>query len=651
MATLRWWRESWYRCCMSSPLLVCRDSIQSPCRSRSLGADRPCKALRRPRGVAAIYRLWPRRSGVLTRGSACSGRFALICLVFHTVLGLSPRVDAAQSASPPAPDAAMHIFNQARQALDDWSAEGLETEAVAASAVTLRSAAGVAGRGVCVEGGADCVGRALREAMAEAERRLLRERDALRDERRSELGSHLALELELSGPWTPHEPASLDEASLEISPGVEGVGVRLGGDRSARFPLFMLEAAMGPAGAYRSLLAEVGGDATLALRPLEELRAEGLALYRFEVRHLAQLRPEGPPEFLHRGAVVVERRELNAGSLRRWASALTGHLLGRLEPTRAGASLRGVLHPSAANEGEPAGAATRGLVAFALSEAAGSGLLDESTAGEARRGAGLLLEELAALHRETAVAERPAVAALAWMAASRLDGLEEEALGGLLSSARGTLDVAAQAAGAVDEAERAVVAQALAERARAGEVQPAAAEAFLRGIYERTPADRLVTHAPWLAWAELRLAGEDDRVAAGVALRQLRDLVWAHQLSAQDTGYAGRDLEGGIVFTASATPLPTWQSARAVAMLATMLGDARLTPAEERGREIVRVLGSLRFLRQLTVDEWSGRLHERRAQAAGGVRAALWDQRLPAEASAMSLLAVVEFLKSLERMR
>ncbi len=82
--------------------------------------------------------------------------------------------------------------------------------------------------------------------------------------------------------------------------------------------------------------------------------------------------------------------------------------------------------------------------------------------------------------------------------------------------------------------------------------------------------------------------------------------------------------------------------------MATMMGDARLTDAEEELREITRVLASLRFLRQLAADEdvvWASAAPR---EAMWGVRAALWDQRQTPEATAMTLLAICETLDSLD---
>jgi hypothetical protein len=185
------------------------------------------------------------------------------------------------------------------------------------------------------------------------------------------------------------------------------------------------------------------------------------------------------------------------------------------------------------------------------------------------------------------------------------------------------------------------------------------AESAVRRVYRDTPEGELVSQMPWLGWAELRLAslkGQDD-VPAAVSLRQMRKLVWEHQIgpldeSATEQKGGGLDLVGGIVFAAhapGAPARPTWQAARPLAFLATMLGEPRLTGPAERNLELARLLAGLRFVRQLEADDTTAWMYPNRSRSLGGVRAAPWDQRMPLDASAMSLLFVCETLKYLEQ--
>src|SRR5207247_1603585 len=98
-------------------------------------------------------------------------------------------------------------------------------------------------------------------------------------------------------------------------------------------------------------------------------------------------------------------------------------------------------------------------------------------------------------------------------------------------------------------------------------------------------------------------------------------------------------------------PLPTWNAARPLAMLATMLGDSRLTSQDERPGEVVRTVEGLRFVRQLVVDEPVTFMFKGPAKRTlGGVRAAPWDIRMPPDATSLSLLTVCEALRSFDAM-
>lgn len=63
-------------------------------------------------------------------------------------------------------------------------------------------------------------------------------------------------------------------------------------------------------------------------------------------------------------------------------------------------------------------------------------------------------------------------------------------------------------------------------------------------------------------------------------------------------------MAGGIVFTTAALPYPTWHTARPASFLAAMLGHPRLTDASERPRQTASLMANLRFLRQLSADEY-----------------------------------------------
>jgi len=201
----------------------------------------------------------------------------------------------------------------------------------------------------------------------------------------------------------------------------------------------------------------------------------------------------------------------------------------------------------------------------------------------------------------------------------------------------------------VPDEQRPVVAFALSRRAVERWPGPPAstdAAAALEKVLARTEPGRLASRMPWLGWGELCLPA--PAIPAAPALREFRDRVYEHQLRAEAMDADHEDLSGGIVFTASRSPLPTCQTARVAAFLASAAGDARLTDPAERIKEIARLAATLRFLRQLTADDACGFMYADPDRARGGVRVALWDQRQPLDATALTLIAACETLRAME---
>ena len=177
------------------------------------------------------------------------------------------------------------------------------------------------------------------------------------------------------------------------------------------------------------------------------------------------------------------------------------------------------------------------------------------------------------------------------------------------------------------------------------------ARAAVRSLLRETQPGMLIGLTPWVGWAELALLDEGEPVPSSIALREMRDLLWRHQVTFADAGEDSPDFVGGIVFTASRSPLPNWQAARPLALVATMLADPRLTDEREVGAELARLSLSLRFLLQLTVDDALMHMFRVRERAYGGVRTSPWDQRLQFDASVMTLLAIDETLRASETLR
>ena len=156
---------------------------------------------------------------------------------------------------------------------------------------------------------------------------------------------------------------------------------------------------------------------------------------------------------------------------------------------------------------------------------------------------------------------------------------------------------------------------------------------------------------PWVFLADRAASGGEIDPLHAAKYKEFRELAFQLVLHAQDAGEEGRDLVGGLVLAGGGrASLPSAQSARIVAGLAAMLNDPSVTPPQERTRELVRLLPCVRFLRQLAAGPQTSPLLKEGARTTWGIRSAVWDPRMPGEASALTLMAVSETLRALDAM-
>lgn len=491
------------------------------------------------------------------------------------------------------------------------------------------------------------------------------------------------LTVELAGrPSAIEGERGLADVALAIRPGLDAVAVRAGNASAVIFPDAGLAGAMLPTDMVVMALREAM-DGRLPVGVADEPgawdRYAGVAVrqgeaivYRAPVTVLAQPVDAEAPVVVHRGGRVVGMAELTPDALERWAGDMVEHLQRRrysgLEPY----GLRGTLD---ALKGEPNAPLdtpfNQALAAHALMRYGTSNWAPEGTASRARTGGVVLLRQLAIVTpvRIDAMAELGDRAPLepepwgsvasAAMVLIALESLENEAFENYpeLAAMRERCAAVVRAAvslsitgSAVFDAGVPVTAYALVARSMvalgssgiAGSDDTQIGRAAARAIVARVEPEVLVPQMPWL----LSALGETEELTGADALRRMRELVWEHQLEGPAVEGDNRDLAGGIVFTRGGAPLPTWQTARAAAAMGTMLLDPRLTPADQRTGEFLNLLKTLRFLRQLTVDDSLGHLLADPDLAAGGVRAALWDQRQPSVATSLTLMAVCDALNT-----
>lgn len=566
-------------------------------------------------------------------------------------------VAAKLDLAPPAPADAIKAYNLVEGWVRAWQVPALAQlqglENMGAAAVTLRLEHAVVGRGVSFRTGLPGLMEAASLALDQAYARMPVAKDATAMQQARVQAAALSISVELAGPMIPIAPALFLDVDAALEPGLDGLCVTLGKKTAGVFPAAMLSMNVLPAAALASAISQASGDPTLAVptdpkgQPGILTKTIGASFFRFRVVHIAQVGKAGAPTFLTRGGKLIDRSMLGVAGLRTFAHDLAANLLRRVEVTDGRTMLSGTPVPF---QGRTEGTSTAALDAAMVSQA-----LARYRAQAHDSAVGDIPERL--LEGVADTAADSALSAAAWTIAAHTPGMA-------LVAPDAAVNIAAVVATAFDadtgwlpdipESARATIAQALALEAADTalsatdrEVRHARALAAVQSLYKDTPPARLVSHLPWLGYAQLLLTEDSKEVAAAPALRDLREQVWKHQLTLDDAGPDAADLVGGIVFTSARNPLPTWLSVRPVLFLARMARDERLTSTGEALREIPNLLNAVRFLRQLALDEPSSYAATNPDLTMNGVRASLWDQHQPAEATAMTLETVCELLDTL----
>ncbi len=568
------------------------------------------------------------------------------------------RLATAQPLAGPAPTDAMAAWHTVQGWLHEWGAPddatSIDPPGITGACVTIRLDNLVLARAQEFSEDGLALYRAAREAIAQARARAPVQRADDVDDRLRMLVPSLALDVQFAGALIPLLGDSFDEAALTVGPGLDGVAARAGDRLRGHFPATMLAQNATPSSALVVVAADALSEAVnLPGRDVKALREHrSLVLYRFPTLHLAQIAPSREPEFLTRGARVIPPTDITRSSLVEFALHLAQNLSSRVDEQ---GRLSGPYEPWSDSVSTPlASLAEQGLTAFALARHAASPTTNAANALLSARAAWSLIDGMGGVENWE-IDPTGAAGFLIALEAARprptfIDPArapaDEVKWGAIKSISNSFLNGAWQ--GELSPAARALItfASARVTNHNAELLTPEKAEAMLRSLLVETPPAQLVSLTPWLVWAELSLAPADASIPSTTALQEMRALVWKHQVSLSDTATIAPDLLGGIVFTSGPTPLPTWQTARPLPALASMLADARLTSAEDRPSEFAKLLLSLRFLRQLSADDRVVHLFRNPARARWGVREALWNHRQPADATALALLSVLETLRA-----
>ncbi len=396
-------------------------------------------------------------------------------------------------------------------------------------------------------------------------------------------------------------------------------------------------------------------------------RPDGVKLFRFQTHHLARPVSDMRPTVLIRGNADLPRFALSDHALESLGDRLVEHLFARLTSD---GQVRGTYHPTSGRfEPQIAPDDQAALVCFALMRhsrylhsARPGDLASEIFVERSLR----VVTRLGLKSLEAGDAADPRVLALVLLAlvetpAGEGDKDLRDRLGARLVSLVKARGSGAGGQAPPSDASAALMTAALGSwyaqtrQAALGEVVWAQLQHLWGG--QRPPN---LSALPWLALTD-ELAGgvlaeADPTGKRAEALAQRRDRVaqvigrLCQRQVIEHPVLGPDDVLGGFVLTpgpAGSPPNPDWRNAQPLMLIAIALRDPAATQDRDKLGWLLTCGYAARFTGQLMMDEVNSYYVRDRSAALGGVRMALWDNRLALAPSAMSLLAVTELQQTL----
>lgn len=414
-------------------------------------------------------------------------------------------------------------------------------------------------------------------------------------------------------------------------------------------------------------------------------RPGGLPLARFEVIHMVRVEDDQPPLRLVRGNVPLPPTDVTGQTLAEMAQQMLQFLLRR---QTADGDFLGAYHPTS-DQFEPARAPVEEVALAAYVLARRADMIDDAQGqapGRIHTAAQNALRFLNLRYTPSNAPDEPAAQALTLLAIMAMDDgidrqIERDVLGQRLAArftdSRGKAADAAQPEAAPRQA---LLALALAVFASQPDAPPAAGQAARQAaadLIQRIDAAHIVAALPWYAMAlqaasclpaegepardgDAVISPADVRRRLGALLEQLRPL----QIAA-DASMDLDDVVGGFDLLAAAepasrigqaAPVADWRTANILALMAL---DLRAAATEEAAvenpehrqtlvRQVVDCGRAARFLHQLMFTSQNAYYVRSLPDVLGGIRPALWDNRLTTAPTAMTLLAVTELQQALD---
>lgn len=644
--------------------------------------------------ATGLFRMW--RSGNIRRARALprgirAGLIALGVSLALTIAGparAQPDAPGPAQHAPAPPVSELHA-RTAHQLVELWAASGevagdealpMPVEDLVGVRVTLRRDGITYGAGEAVrsdfEGSADLVPllqQAAREAFARVAKRL---GDAHRQ----------ALESGTDPAEVPQvEPADVLatlQVDVQVGHGLEQV--YLPGNRSAAavFGSFapdyhglLMPGDAGPAVVWpatalarniqpRSQLTQLLGDQGYAHNALARIgRRDGPALHRFHVLHVVRPEPAMPTMQLVRGQVILPPRPIGAATIGEIASRLADHLERRFV---ADGQVRGTYHPTS-DQFDPdiASDEDAALACYALIQRSRY-LASQGRPKAASALAERVLDTLLPLARrqvEAGPEMNAGAGALALMSlvdhpqAGRYQDLRQELtlrLFALRHSQGGFRTSSAEVAEPVTQATQALILAALASRwdqTRDDNLAELLVEEQKRlwdGLVQRPDVAAL----PWALLAQRRSGGLEGENSFAAEIAVVTQGLAEQQVTATpEMGPA--DVVGGFQLGQSlpdGPPNPDWRTAPVLALVAGSLRESAVREGEDVLGWLMTAGRAARFLGQLMMDEPGCYYVRTSADSVGGLRLALYDNRLAVAPQAMGLLAMTEMQQALDEL-
>ena len=414
--------------------------------------------------------------------------------------------------------------------------------------------------------------------------------------------------------------------------------------------------------------------------------ADGVPLYRFAVLHLVRPRVDQPVLRLTRGGQLLPVRFVDRATLSNMADRVGQHLFGRFigqGRVRGGyRPSRGIYQPELADDVEAALAsyALVRLVERHRRDGEVDGIFDAyvTVAADVVQTVTQRLGESASGVDPTADQPPPADPGGVGAATFSLLTMLHAPAGTFTPELRQTVaehllqrvDESGRVRAASDDAASALPpATEAACLAALGELyrqtrDPQTGSAVMRlqeSLWERTQGRFDVKALPWAAAAQvdtgpllvddglLELPVQQERTARLASL--LPVLGELQVVGRPRVGPA--DVMGGIVVQPGpegSPPNPTWTTAPLFQFMAIVLRDQEAVGPGPRRGALLTLGGAARFLGQLMVDEPQAFAMSSPPEATGGIRLSLWDNRLDIAPSAVTLLGLMEWRDTVERL-